>query len=136
MFSIDHGVKLHIKSAVNLKARGVAAGIPDVCLPVPRGGYAGLWIELKSRHGELSSSQRSWREILESYGHMYVVARALGDAVQAITQYLNLTDLRLKSSLSLENVPVSNLASPEHCPPLDHSGSESQPEQTERAPTS
>lgn len=34
-------------TAGRLKAEGVKAGIPDICLPVPKNGYGALYIELK-----------------------------------------------------------------------------------------
>mgnify|MGYP004433785991 CR=1 FL=1 len=35
------------RTAANLKRQGVKAGVPDLHLPVARGGYNGLYIELK-----------------------------------------------------------------------------------------
>ncbi|MEQ9892071.1 hypothetical protein [Pectobacterium aroidearum] len=35
------------KAARDARRLGVRAGVPDLFLALPRGGYAGLWIEMK-----------------------------------------------------------------------------------------
>ena len=51
LHAIPNGGKRNPREAANLKAQGVKAGVPDICLPVPRGGCASLYIELKRRQG-------------------------------------------------------------------------------------
>lgn len=43
--------------AAKLKTEGVKAGVPDLCLPVPRGKYHGLYIEMKATGGRPSREQ-------------------------------------------------------------------------------
>jgi hypothetical protein len=49
-----------------LKRQGVKPGVPDICLPVPRRHWHGLWLELKtpksatSRAGVVSADQKAW----------------------------------------------------------------------------
>lgn len=47
-FAIPNGGKRNVIVAQKMKAEGVRAGIPDLCLPVMRGGYGGMYIELKA----------------------------------------------------------------------------------------
>ena len=47
LYHIPNGGKRDACTAVNLKRQGVKAGVPDLHLPVARGGYHGLYIELK-----------------------------------------------------------------------------------------
>lgn len=47
MFHIPNGGSRNKLEAANLKRQGVKAGVPDLFLPVSRGGYHGLFIELK-----------------------------------------------------------------------------------------
>ena len=47
LFHVPNGGKRNAAEAARFKAMGVKAGVPDLCLPVPRGGYAGLYIEMK-----------------------------------------------------------------------------------------
>lgn len=39
------------------KAEGVKPGVPDVHLPVPRNGYASLYIEMKRRYPRMTKTQ-------------------------------------------------------------------------------
>ena len=48
MFHIPNGGSRNKLEASNLKKQGVKAGVPDLFLPVGRGSYHGLFIELKS----------------------------------------------------------------------------------------
>ena len=47
LFAIPNGGHRHPVVAARLKAEGVRAGVPDICLPVARKGYHGLFVELK-----------------------------------------------------------------------------------------
>ena len=61
LYAIPNGGKRAIKTAIALKAQGVKSGVPDMCLPVARNGYHGLYIELKrQKGGTVSETQKSW----------------------------------------------------------------------------
>jgi hypothetical protein len=47
LHAIPNGGKRNINVARKLKEEGQKAGVPDICLPVPRGEYHGLYIEMK-----------------------------------------------------------------------------------------
>lgn len=65
LYHIPNGGSRHKAEAARLRAEGVRAGVPDLCLPVPRGGFHGLYIELKRlRGGRLSEQQRAWLDAL------------------------------------------------------------------------
>lgn len=75
--------------AARMKAQGMKPGVPDLVLPYPCGGYAGLWIELKRRTGgRLSAEQREWLAYLNGVG--YVARRCDGwdEAREQIIAYL------------------------------------------------
>ena len=42
IFAIPNGGARHVAVAIKLKAEGVRQGVPDLCLPVPR-GHLCLW---------------------------------------------------------------------------------------------
>lgn len=68
---------------------GIKPGVPDICLPVQRGKYGALWIELKRRKGgTVSENQRAWLEKLSEYGHKAVVCKGWDEARAAIEEYL------------------------------------------------
>ena len=90
MFAIPNGGARHPAVAAQLKAEGVKAGVPDVCLPVARGRFHGLFVELKraDRSNHATSAQRAWIEMLRRYGFSDVVAYGCAEAQQAIMSYL------------------------------------------------
>jgi hypothetical protein len=84
--------------AQKLKAEGVKPGIPDLFLPVPRGGFHGFYIELKKGRGTVSPEQ--WSVMMELHAHGYFV-RIFNDSARAIStirDYLENNILRSKKS--------------------------------------
>ena len=71
-----------------MKAEGVKAGVPDFCLPVSRGGYNALYIEMKAPQGKLSRHQKHWMKRLIEEGNYHRVCRSSGEAIDAISEYL------------------------------------------------
>ena len=76
------------REAARLIGEGVVRGIPDLFLAVPKKGYAGLWIELKSQKGKLSEHQAEMLIVLERVGYMTHVVRSIDDFIKLITNYL------------------------------------------------
>lgn len=65
LHAIPNGGYRYKATARALQRQGVKAGVPDLCLPCPRGGYHGLYLELKRRTGgRLTLEQRWWCEVL------------------------------------------------------------------------
>ena len=88
-FHIPNGGRRNAREAHNLRLQGVKAGVPDICLPVPRGGYGALYIELKRKHGgRLSEDQRKWLAALNRVGNKAVVCKGFEEAKKAIEEYL------------------------------------------------
>jgi len=86
---IPNGGSRHPAEARRLKAQGVKPGVPDLCLPVARGGYHGLYIELKrSGGGRLSNDQREWLASLSDAGYLAVVAHGYEEAERVLAGYL------------------------------------------------
>ena len=72
------------------KAMGVKKGVPDLCLPVARNGYHGLYIEMKTPSGRASEAQRWWVEHLTAQGSYAAVCHGYDAAVHILTWYLAL----------------------------------------------
>jgi hypothetical protein len=78
-------------TASRMKAEGVKAGVPDIHLPVPRGGYASLYIELKtaeSSNKKGSLAQRFWLDLTRHYGNYSVIAIGWREASEIIERYV------------------------------------------------
>lgn len=77
--------------AAKLKGQGVKAGVPDLVLPMARGGYFGLYIEFKAKppyDAPVSASQDAYLQQLIAQGYLAIVCRGSIDAVEAIRSYL------------------------------------------------
>lgn len=74
--------------AAKLKAEGLKSGVPDVALPVARGPYHGLYIELKYGKNTTSPQQNKWIEALRSQDYRVVIAYGWEAAAQTILEYL------------------------------------------------
>ena len=64
LYHVPNGGSRNKAEASKLRRMGVRAGVPDLVLPVPRAGYAGLYIELKVGENRPSNSQKDWLEKL------------------------------------------------------------------------
>ena len=83
-----NGLKLPIGLAVKAKRSGMRKGMPDLHLPVPRGGYYGLFIELKAGRNQATREQAAWIEALNSMGYYACVRWGVRDTVDVIIDYL------------------------------------------------
>lgn len=70
------------------KSQGVKPGVPDLCLPVARRGYHGLYIEMKTENGRTSDAQDWWIEQLNAQGYFAEVCHGWQSAVKVIEWYL------------------------------------------------
>lgn len=110
LFAIPNGAALASKStgrrgrfsrqAMKLRAEGLRPGVPDLCLPVPRGKYHGLFIEMKrTKGGTLSAEQREWLASLTVQGYCAIRCNGWLEARAAILQYLT-------TEVLIEGVPA------------------------------
>ena len=95
MFAIPNGGLRDIRTATNLKAEGVKAGVPDIMLPWPNTnerspseGYYGLFIEMKVGKNKPSKEQEEYIAYLKEAGYYCVVCYTWNVARDAIVAYL------------------------------------------------
>lgn len=89
MYHIPNGGSRSKAEAGRFKAEGVKAGVPDICLPVARGGYHGLYMELKRvKGGRVSPAQQGWIAALRDQGYYACVCKGWDDAAHIIKAYL------------------------------------------------
>ena len=89
MFHVPNGGSRDLIEARNLKKQGVKAGVPDIFLPVARGGFHGLFIEMKRQDGgRLSEAQADYLQKLRMQGYQAVVCKGFDAAVSVIQAYL------------------------------------------------
>ena len=93
IFHVPNGGHRLKAVAAKLKAQGVKAGIPDLVLPMARGGFFGLYIEFKATppyDAAISDSQHERIRKLNAQGYLAVVCRGHFDAMEQIRAYLRL----------------------------------------------
>ena len=92
LYAIPNGGARHPVVAAKLKAEGVKRGVPDICLPVARGKWHGLYIELKRQKGARPSpEQDDWLTALNRAGYLAVWCRGWDLAAAQIETYLGET---------------------------------------------
>ncbi len=89
IYAIPNGGHRHKAVAAKLKAEGVRAGIPDLCLPVARHGYHALYIEMKAAKGTPTKSQLEKIEMLREEGNLCVICWGWNAARETIESYMN-----------------------------------------------
>lgn len=78
-----------VQYGAKLKRLGVSAGVPDLVITCMRGGYGGLYIELKRvKGGVLSESQALWRDTLIREGYAWYMALGAEHGKVIVKQYL------------------------------------------------
>ena len=88
MYAVPNGGSRNKIEAANLKRQGVKRGVPDICLPLPKGKYHGLYIELKYGKGRASENQKDYLEYLASVGYKAVLCYGYDEARIEIEKYL------------------------------------------------
>ena len=74
-----------------LKKEGWRTGIPDLFLAVPRGEYAGLWLEMKDEGKTLCSVSKEQRAYIEAFNEVgYAATWCAGSdaAIDVISRYM------------------------------------------------
>lgn len=102
LYHIPNGGRRDSGEAARLKAEGVAAGVPDLHLPVPRYSaaepyskllYLSFYCEAKRLDGRLTESQRYWFRALRQQGHMVIVGFGWRHIAEQVLSYLRREDL-------------------------------------------
>lgn len=62
--------------------------MPDICLPVARGGFHGLYVEMKAQGGRPSDEQKAWIAALRAQGYRAEVCVGWHAARQLIEDYI------------------------------------------------
>ena len=89
LFHVPNGGSRGPAEAGRFKAMGVKAGVPDVFLDVPRGGFHGLRIEMKRRKGgRVSEDQADWIDWYNANGYRAAVCYGWEEARMEIEDYL------------------------------------------------
>lgn len=90
LYHIPNEGKRSVATGRRMRAEGLRRGVPDICLPVARGRFHGLYIELKRQHGgKVSDAQRGWLEALAGQNYAVALCKGWEAAAKIITEYIN-----------------------------------------------
>ncbi|MCL2703876.1 MAG: VRR-NUC domain-containing protein [Defluviitaleaceae bacterium] len=91
LYHTPNGGRRGKAEAGRFKAEGVKSGVPDLFLPVARGGYFGLYVEMKRRKGgKESDAQLELFPKLRKQGYKVETCKGWEAAAQTIIKYMAL----------------------------------------------
>lgn len=89
LYHVPNEGKRSVITGARLRSEGLRRGVPDLCLPVARNGYHGLYIELKRKQGgRLTEDQERWIDALIQQGYCATVCKGWTEAALMIVEYL------------------------------------------------
>ena len=90
MYHVPNEGKRSVVAGSRLKQAGLKPGVPDIVLPVARGGYIGLYIELKYGRNTTTDNQKDWLRDLRCQHHLTAVCYDWEQAKDLIEAYMKL----------------------------------------------
>lgn len=87
-----NGVFMSVGQRMKANRSGLNKGTPDLSLPCARRGYHGLYIEMKTDDGILSSDQKIWRDFLKREKYFWYVCRNSDAAIRLLIWYLSISE--------------------------------------------
>ena len=88
-FGTNFGVITH------LKKMGMRKGVYDIIVPVSKGNYAGLWIEVKKPKGKLSLEQLQYIDLINNHSDhptLFKTTFIAEEGIQIIKDYLKIKE--------------------------------------------
>src|SRR5262245_20049671 len=92
LYAVPNGGDRNLYVARKLKAEGVMAGVADLCLPVARRGYHGLYLEMKSEEGGATKKQKDFLRGVMDEGYCAVIAHGFDEARGVLEWYIEITE--------------------------------------------
>jgi len=89
-FHPANGGKRNAREAVRLKRQGVKAGVSDIIIPVAKGKYHGLMIELKppkAYKSSVSKTQKAFIAAANDQGYLALVCYGFDEVKEVIENY-------------------------------------------------
>lgn len=89
IYAVPNGGYRNKLEAAIMQGEGVLPGVPDLCIPVARCGYHGLYIEMKYGKNRLSDNQTEIIAKLTTEGYKCEVCYTLEEFMNVVNSYLN-----------------------------------------------
>jgi hypothetical protein len=88
LHAIPNGGARNVVVARKMKAEGVQKGVWDICWPMPRGEWPGLYIEFKFGKNKLTPEQKAFGEFVASQGYKTGVAYSVDEGINILESYI------------------------------------------------
>lgn len=89
MFHIVNEGRRSVQHTASLIRQGMKPGVPDIFLPIAKGRYHGLFIELKRKYGgRQTPEQKAWQTALLEQGYAACVCKGFDEAKDTIDWYM------------------------------------------------
>lgn len=88
IYHIANEGKRSTKAGAILKSMGMRKGFPDLCVPLARGKFHGLYIEMKVHPNKVTNDQKKWLRLLHNNGYATCVCYGFEEAREKIDKYL------------------------------------------------
>tara|TARA_R110002020_G_scaffold466850_1_gene689880 strand:+ start:1950 stop:2312 length:363 start_codon:yes stop_codon:yes gene_type:complete len=89
------GIRTTMKQAVKAKQGGYVKGMPDMQIMSARGGFHGLFIELKTDKGRASKHQNEWINDLIAAGYYAEICKGIDQAMDCLDSYMKLKQTKV-----------------------------------------
>tara|TARA_R100000322_G_C5423314_1_gene186821 strand:- start:683 stop:1051 length:369 start_codon:yes stop_codon:yes gene_type:complete len=80
--------------ALKAKQTGYVRGFPDLQITEARGGYFGLFIELKTLKGRATAAQKEWIADLKERGYRAEICKGIDEIMKVIDNYLEMSETK------------------------------------------
>lgn len=82
------GIYTSPTQAVKAKRTGYKRGFPDLQITEAKGGYFGLFLELKTNKGRATLDQKEWIKELNKRGYKALIVKGIDECIKAIDSYM------------------------------------------------
>ena len=112
LYAIPNGGARSKRTAGRMKAQGVMASVPDLCLPVACGPFHALYVELKRPGSYGTPAQRDMAARLTRAGNAVFECQGVEEAMQVILGYLALGSFQEREKVWSERVTLTAMLTP------------------------
>jgi hypothetical protein len=88
IYAIPNGGQRNAVVGGKMKAEGVLPGMPDLHIPAAKGGFHGLYIEMKTGKNTPDGNQRTVMQKLQDEGYRCVVCYSFDEFRKEVNGYL------------------------------------------------
>ena len=84
------------QQGAKLKRMGLSPGFPDLVIPIPRGNYHGLFVEMKVGNNKTTAEQKKWLTELSKRGYAATACWGVDEAINTVNAYIRGGEIPLK----------------------------------------